>query len=568
MSAIFENLKTMRIQNNISFAGDTKLNMFYFSDFHGDIPAYKELKTASDEFDRNHQDSQNLKLAGGDVVTGKDEKKRLLVYRILKTMNIDASAVGNHEWDKGTDFYEQINELHKKAPNLLFDKFICGNTKNANMQEFNKEGLFNSKVIVKNGEKYGIVGATTNEYDFKNCKVDNIEESKKDITSEIQNLKQKNPDLNKFIVVSHLGINADREIAKTVPDIDIIVGGHSHTLIQGVEQDKNLFMSSKNEPVLVVQAGNERYFGELQVEFDKDGKLNLSEGHKPVNKTASIFDYQANSNVKDIENGVLGATSVIGSIKQAVRTENPLTQENPLGSLEADAILDKTNADCVLINAGSFRAFLNAGEVTQRDIEYCLPFSNEVMTLKLTGKDIANVLSLGVNAVKKPEQPDPGLFQVAGMKYTVSADKKLTDVYIVDKNGNKSKQIVDVQGNLVPENDPAHPYEYTVALTDHVLKRFFTKIETSRDYVKKEGCEVKINKQHIIKEYEPDRDILTDYLKHNFTDKNKPVDFKNGRITIENQQQEKTGIQTNYSFLSLINRAKKTDYSLPSSITA
>ncbi len=545
----------MKIQNNISFAGDQqRLNIFYFSDYHGDVPAYKELKTASDEFDSNHKDTQNLKLTGGDLVVGEDSKKRLLVYRLLKLMNIDASAVGNHEWDKDTNFYQEVSNLYKKAPNLLFNKFICGNTETPKKNEYKEQGLFQSKVIVKNGEKYGIIGAVTGDYKFNDCNAHDINGTKQDITVEIQELKKKDPSLNKFILLSHLGIDADRAVAKTVPDIDIIVGGHSHTLINGVEPDKNLFISSKNEPVLIIQAGNERYFGELGVEFDKEGRIDLSKGHEPINTTKSIFDYKENKEVKDNEEKILGPSSAIGVLNEPIRMENPLKGENPLGDMDADAIWNETKSDFVILNAGSFRASLSAGKITKRDLEYCMPFLNKVITIKCTGKDIANLLTLGSESTKHPEQPDPGLFQIAGIKYTISADKKLTDVYTVDKNGNKSSQIVDSQGNIVPEKNPDSPKEYTVAMTDHVITRFFPKLEMSRDYIKKDGYKIVINKEHIIKEYGADRDILEDYMKHNFTDKNRPIEINKGRITIENSDKA-----ASYSFVSLIHKHVKPD---------
>ena len=88
--------------NNLSFSGATKINIFYFSDYHAVIPAYRHLKTASDTFDKKHEDSENLKLSAGDVFSGTELKKRDLVSKILKSMNFDACAVGNH--DRGRNF--------------------------------------------------------------------------------------------------------------------------------------------------------------------------------------------------------------------------------------------------------------------------------------------------------------------------------------------------------------------------------------------------------------------------------------------------------------------------------
>ena len=103
---------------NTGYNDSKRVNIFYFSDYHGNVPAYRKLQSASDEFDRRHKDTENLKLCGGDLTAGDDAKRNVLLYRILKKMNIDASAVGNHEWDNKTNFY------NKKAP--LKDETLRG----------------------------------------------------------------------------------------------------------------------------------------------------------------------------------------------------------------------------------------------------------------------------------------------------------------------------------------------------------------------------------------------------------------------------------------------------------
>ena len=522
-----------------------RLNIFYFSDYHGNIPAYRHLKEASDEFDRKNKHTESLKLAGGDLAAGSDPKKRILLYRLLNKMNLDASAVGNHEWDNGINFYGDFNQLFNKAPKLLFNKFISCNADTPDNKLYKQEGLFQSKIITKNNKKYAIIGATTfDKYQFEKCQIDDFEHTKQDISNEIQNLKKKDPSLDKFILVSHLGIDVDKEIAKSVPDIDIIIGGHSHTLIKGVEQGKNLFMSPKNEPVLIVQAGNERGFGELSVEFDKDGKLDISKGHEPVNITKSIYDYKENIDVKDLEDKILPPALSLGVLSRDIRPNNPLIEENPLGTLNADAIKKKTKADIVLLNAGCFRAFINAGKINQRNIEYCIPFSNHVMTIECSGKQIADIIKLGVDSTIK-ENKNPGLYQVSGLKYTITADNKVKNLYTVDKNGKKDTEIIDSQGKLT---DKGANEGFKVALTDFVIVEI-AKRGILKDFVKTEDNKLKVDKKKIIKKHDQQTKILIDYLKDEFVDKNRPIDFETGRITFEKSEKPE-GV----SFLSLLNK--------------
>jgi 5'-nucleotidase len=534
-------------------AGSKRLNIFYYSDYHGNVPAYRRLTTVSDTFDKKNKGEETLKLSGGDLVSDPDTKKRIFLYRLLNKMKLDASAVGNHEWDGSTNFYKETDKLFKKAPNLLFNNFISCNIKakdDDDKHEYEKEGLFQSKIINKGGNKYGLIGATTPDYRYEGSKNDDLLKVGEDLSEEIQKLKKQDPSLNRFIFLSHLGKKADQVIAQTVPDIDVIIGGHSHDTIEGIVKGENLFNSPKNEPVLIVQAGNEKTFGELSLEFDKDGKIDLSKGHEPVNKTDSIENYPENPEVKKLENEVFGKDIFVGNLAQEIKPGGRAT-ENLLGNLATDALIWKTGADIALMNAGTFRASLQAGQINKRDIEYCVPFQNEAMTIKMKGKDIAELIKYGVESTKN-EHVDPGLFQVGGMKYTVTPDKKLVNLYTVDKNGKKQQEIIDAQGNL--SNNSAEK-DFTVALTDHVVTRFFPRLKLSQDYTYKDDDKIKVDKKQIVNKYSKDRDILTEYLQTEFTSKNKPIEPESGRITVQNNPSFKN--VSGFGFASLIKQYTK-----------
>ena len=524
-----------------------KVNIFYFSDYHGNIPAYRHLKTASDEFDKNHKNTENFKLSGGDLTADADPKKRILVYRLIKNMNIDASAVGNHEPDhaRGFNFFKEFDKLFNKAPNLLFNNYVTCNVETPDNEKYKQEGLFQSRIITKNNEKYGIIGATTNDDQFDGFKMHDLEQTKKDITTEVENLKKKDPSLNKFILLSHLGVNVDKKIAQSVSDIDIIVGGHSHTLIKGVESGKNLFMTPKNEPVLIVQAGNERGYGELSVEFDKEGRLDLSKGHEPINTTKFIYDYKENLDVKENEDKILDPSVSLGELVKTIRPNNPLIEEHPLANLNADAVKKSTKSDVAILNAGSFRSFINAGPISARHIEYCMPFSNYVVAIKCTGKDLAGIIKIGVDSTSK-ENVNPGLYQVSGLKYTITPDKKVKNLYTVDEQGNKKIELVDAQGNLTSEGANK---EFKVALTDFMVVEIAKK-GILTNFVKPDKNKNIVDESKVIKTKDiRQREVLIDYLKNDFAAKNRPIDIETGRITFEKSEKP-----ADNSFLSLVNR--------------
>src|SRR3989339_244255 len=101
-----------------------RTSIFYFSDYHGIIPAYRYLKTASDLFDKQNDGKTTLKLSGGDLVSDTSPQKRGIIYRIMKSMNLDASAIGNHELHRKYDFFEDIRQRFLSPDKDLFTDFI------------------------------------------------------------------------------------------------------------------------------------------------------------------------------------------------------------------------------------------------------------------------------------------------------------------------------------------------------------------------------------------------------------------------------------------------------------
>ncbi|MFD2882339.1 hypothetical protein ACFTAO_51325 [Paenibacillus rhizoplanae] len=83
--------------------------------------------------------------------------------------------------------------------------------------------------------------------------------------------------INKIIAVTHLGYTVDQELAKTVPGIDIIVGGHSHTKIDNPPTP--VVIAGTDKKVLIVQTGEySQFLGELDVTFDKNGEVKAYQG--------------------------------------------------------------------------------------------------------------------------------------------------------------------------------------------------------------------------------------------------------------------------------------------------
>ena len=228
-------------------SGDIRATIFYFNDLHANSTGAKRLKSASDEFDtviKSQPDTDCFKFCAGDSYIGRNKSN--FIGRFLNTLNLDGMALGNHEMDMGT------KQLSGFMDGNNFKVFTSNSDykKGSNLQDDIDAGrLVKSSIIEKNGHKYGVIGATAadmldtisidSKEDCQDVEFLRFDASKKAIQTEVDKLKKQG--INKIILISHLGIESDQKIAKETEGIVIIVGGHSHTTLDGVVDGQNYF---------------------------------------------------------------------------------------------------------------------------------------------------------------------------------------------------------------------------------------------------------------------------------------------------------------------------------------
>ena len=307
----------------------------------------------------------------------------------LNAMGFQASAVGNHELDRGAGAFAaaigsetEDGSLYPGAmfpylsSNLIFatHEDLAGLVV-ADAQEafLAGGGLAKSAVITVGGERIGVVGATTpalksitaaSGVEVLPANEENIDELAAVIQQEVDALVGQG--IDKVILLAHMQrINVEKELATKLVDVDIIVAGGSNTLLADATDRLRIgdeaagvyplpFESPRGEPVLLVNTdGDYRYLGRLVVEFDAQG-LALQDSINPYVSGAYATDTQGGQafagrpiaevtriaeslrNVLRSRDGnILGKTGVyLAGDRRDVRT-----QETNLGNLTADANL-------------------------------------------------------------------------------------------------------------------------------------------------------------------------------------------------------------------------------------
>ncbi len=460
---------------------------------------------------------------GGDIVVSAgdndigDEKNKGVhnaTVRFLNIAKVIGTAIGNHEMDTTqADLIDSIKnyDADALAVNIKKDKLetqdpdLVNKLGRAKLEENWKP----SKIVTVNGEKIGLLGASpidmldrlTHPSYHTDCHVDNLEDSIKDIQDEVNNLKSQG--VNKIILLSHLGLKKDKQVAQSTEGIDVIVSGHTHELIKDIKEGENLLYSKTGEPVILTEAGRDgNYFGKLNLEFDKDGIITKAQNN--LAETGLFYKNLVHQYLFDLE---LGKPEKIGYIEEAPAPPKSLTEENPHANFVCDVMKEETNSDIAIWHNCGVRNFFHEGEIDSRDIKDISPFLDLVVTAYVSEKTLVDMFKKGVKDTYSSSSHKPGLFAVSGLNYSVSSKTgSLTGMNYIDKSGKVHK--IDIQ-------NPSNTKKYKV-VTDEFL------MSAGADY------NILATEEEFAEKYPYDKDVMVcDYIKRH----NKPVIInQTGRI--------------------------------------
>ncbi len=349
-----------------------------------------------------------LLLDAGDIFMGTVEGNLTRGSSIIKLMNLagyEAMTLGNHEFDFGFYNLQQLAEL-ADFPFL-----------SANVLQKKTDRLlsFTKPYIIKqyDGLTVGIIGVTTAEVPeitmAKNVGQVIFKEPIETVRTYQRLLEQEGIDL--LIVLSHLGLEEDKELARAVPKIDLIIGGHSHNLLT-----KPLRVGERG--TLICQAGSYGRFAgriDLFVDTARD-TISSFESIIFINRQwSSPADIATNRVLEGIK-AEAGPEydQVVGQTLQDILTDD--NEESPLGDLIADAIRAAANAKVSFQNPYGIRGDLFQGKITRRDVFRILPFDDTIITMELTGRQIREILEQSLTKQK-------GMLQISGLRVEYGRDR-------------------------------------------------------------------------------------------------------------------------------------------------
>jgi 2',3'-cyclic-nucleotide 2'-phosphodiesterase (5'-nucleotidase family) len=389
--------------------GSFSLQLLHASDFEGGVSALDDAPRMSSVVNglRSQFPNNTLFLSSGDnyipgpfFAASSDPSLRPVLGRedigrgdiiILNAMGVQASVFGNHEFDQGTRQVRTLIASDRGYPGTSFP-YLSANLNfapDANLRDLVvpdgqeastiPNSIAKSTVITVNGERIGIVGATTPTLRSISAPGDVgvLPENPQDLDALAATIQPSvdaltGQGINKVILLAHLQqLDLELNLAPRLRDVDIIVAGGSHTLLSDSSDRLRagdtsggtyplLRTSATGEPIVVVNTtSNYKYVGRLVTEFDAQGRV-VTQSLNPDINGAYATDQQGvvatgnaapNAKVVEVTQAlrnvintkdaqIFGRTSVyLNGERNSVRTE-----ETNLGNLTADANLAAARA--------------------------------------------------------------------------------------------------------------------------------------------------------------------------------------------------------------------------------
>lgn len=344
------------------------------------------------------------------------------VVRLMNAIGYDAMVIGNH----GLDFtMETLQErIHEARFAVLAANLIDVQTQQTPLQP--------AMTIERGGLNVGIVGLayphtalTTQQENVAGVRFLGAAET---VQKWVPQLRRQGADV--IVVLSHLGLGGDMALAREIENIDVIVGGHSHNRVEVPIQIGR---------TVIVQAGaHGSDLGRLNLTV-LDGHIQSHQGHlmvldhdvyEPDSEVAALVEKLRQPYRVQLEAGVFTAGRTIPRAQTlAGSTPRRRDAESPADELFADLLAEVLDVDVVLLPGVGYGVALGPGLVTAEQLGNLLPHESQVVTMKLRGKQVQDILEQSIENVVTgdPNERVGGMIQVSGLAFAYDPKRPAYD---------------------------------------------------------------------------------------------------------------------------------------------
>ena len=418
----------------VSQAAPLKVTVLFFNDIHGYLLPFHMKNDRGEKVEvggiarmahlikeirseNRRRGIPTLVLVAGDILQGTPMStvfKGKPDVEIFNRIGVDVMTVGNHEFDFGFENFLTLKDMARFP--MISSNIVLRDT---------GQRLCPASAEFELGDhiKLTVVGATTQELLVSTTPANVVKVDVMDSVETVAGIYDRAKDRGPVILLSHNRHQTDRAIAEAVPGLLAVIAGH----------DQILFSPHREAARVPIFEAFEKgkYLGRLDIEIDRKSRKGriCAWNYIPVSADIpldpEIGDWVAGyaSRLDDKFKEVIGhSEAFLDGERERIRYE-----ETNLGNFIADILREYTSADIALINAGTLRASIDQGPVTVENVFNAMPYPNEIVTVKLSGRDLMEVLNRSVRGSREDE--DGGFMHVSGIRITISG-RRITEVVV------------------------------------------------------------------------------------------------------------------------------------------
>ncbi|MFC6322968.1 bifunctional metallophosphatase/5'-nucleotidase [Companilactobacillus baiquanensis] len=416
------------------------IKIIHTNDLHSHFENFPRIKRFIEDKRENHSEDEFYLFDIGDAMdrahplTDATNGKANIEW--LNSLNYDAATIGNNEGLGNS--HSELDHLYDEANFPV----ILGNLFDKNTGELANFAKPYKIIETKEHTKIGVIGLTAPyilTYPLLDWDIHLIQETLPNLVSE---LKKKS---DVIILLSHLGVSMDRRIANKYPQIDIIIGSHTHHLFEKGEMDNG---------VLLAAAGK---YGQ------NIGEINLTLSDNKITKKSAVTTKTSTlpelpEDKEWITNKLKLGEKLLDEVKVAnipQTLSRDITKANPVIEEGLTAIKEFADTDVAILSSGLFLQSLHKGLVTKNDLHKMLPHAIHVMRTKMTGDNVWRlIMEMEKNRAFLRNHPQKGM----GFRGKTFGELVYRGISIDDKKN------VYINGEALHKKK-----EYTLALLDHYL---------------------------------------------------------------------------------------------------
>ena len=445
-------------------SAEKTLDVIFMHDIHSFLDATPKVKTLIDQ--QKSVNPETLVLDAGDFSMGTLYQTifttQAAELRVLGKLGVVATTLGNHEFDFGAEGLAKMLVAAKNSGDPVPEMLLCNarwDTDNDYTRTFkNAMDYYGQKdymIIQKDGLNIALIGVFGK--DALRC-APTCETAFDEITTAVRRTVdyiKANENADMLVCISHSGTNKipdrseDQLLAKAVPELDLIISGHSHTVLDEpiIEGETTIASCGAYNAHLGTLSLSQKENGRWQV--SKYALIDLDDDSIPEDSDlkATLASYAPLIDAEYLAQFGLTSHQVLA------HTERALDVNHEVGYLMAQAMyntLKKSGVpvDFATVPSGVLRGTYQAGDITVSDVfdSYSLGIGPDkisgypLIAVYLTGREIKNVCEIDVTL--SPIDDTVRLF-MWGIAYDYNPNRlllnKVTDVYFVREDGTKEK---------------------------------------------------------------------------------------------------------------------------------